>query len=272
MSGRLSRTLRRLAILAALSCAGAAQAAANPACPNGGMTIAYYEFSVAYHRGAGYDVDLVHALAQRLGCAIRDEQGYPRIRALKLLESGQADIGTSTLITPERQRLLWLLPYNRSKKLVLVNHDARADTLDALLKTPGLRWGVIRGYRHSPEEDALLSALERERKLVIASNEDDLYKMVCNGVVTAVFGHPISFDPWLQRHRAQQRVTVHDFFPDSEIISGGIALSKARFDARAAALWQEALRQMYRDGALRALMLRYLTEPSVDQVLKPPLE
>lgn len=249
-----------------------AQSAPNPACPNGPLTVAYYNFGVAYHSGKGYDPDIIHELSRRLNCPIQSEGDYPRLRVLKLLEIGQADIGTSTTVTPERQRYLWMAVYHHSKNLVLLHRGVNVSTLDALLKLPDLRWGMVRGYRHSPAEDKFLDELAQQHKIVIAANEDDLYKMVCSGVVTASFGHPISFDPWLQSHQAAQQVTVHDFFPDSEITAGSIVLSKARFSQQAATLWQDELRKMYRDGTLRAIMRRYLTEPSVDQALKLPLD
>ncbi|AUH50867.1 ABC transporter substrate-binding protein [Chromobacterium sp. ATCC 53434] len=263
--------MRWLAACALLLFLPAARAAPNP-CPVTPLVIAYYDFGVAYHQGKGYDPDIIHELARRLGCPIQSEADYPRPRVLKLLEIGQADIGASTTITPERQRYLWLLPYHHSKNMVLLHRGVQANTLQELLKLPELRWGVIRGYRHSPAEDKLLDELTQQRKIVVASNEDDLYHMVCNGVVTAVFGHPISFDPWLQSHQAGQQVTVRDFFPDSEIIAGGIALSKVRFSQESAALWNAELQRMYRDGSLRAIMRRYLGEASVEQSLKQPLD
>ncbi|NHQ83498.1 amino acid ABC transporter substrate-binding protein [Chromobacterium vaccinii] len=246
--------------------------AGNPACPQGPLAIAYYDFGVAYHQGKGYDVDLVRELARRLDCPIRAETDYPRIRALKQLELGLADIGSSTLITPERQRYLWLYPYNHSKNMVLLPRASRADSLDDLLRSPSLRWGAIRGYRHSPAQDRLLNDLAQQHKLVIAESEDDLYRMLVNGLVDVVLAHPISYDPWFRAHHAEQLVNARDFFPDGETIAGSIALSKARFTPAAAELWHQELRKMYRDGALRAILRRYLSEASVDQVLKQPLE
>ncbi|MBM2884020.1 hypothetical protein JFK97_06415 [Chromobacterium phragmitis] len=40
-----------------------AQSAPNPACPNGPLTVAYYNFGVAYHSGKGYDPDIIHELS-----------------------------------------------------------------------------------------------------------------------------------------------------------------------------------------------------------------
>ncbi|WP_083370252.1 substrate-binding periplasmic protein [Chromobacterium sphagni] len=249
-----------------------AWAAPNAACPQGPLVIAYYDFGVAYHKGKGYDPEIIHELARRLNCPIQNESDYPRPRVLKLLEIGQADIGTSTLITPERKRYLWLLTYHHSKNMVLLHRGVQASSLPELLQLPNLRWGMIRGYRHSPAQDKLLEDLVQQHKVVMAENEDDLYKMVCSGVVTAAFGHPVSYDPWLQSHQASQQVTVHDFFPDTETISGGLALSKARFSQEAAARWNDEIIRMYHDGSLRAIMRRHLSESSVEHALRLPLD
>ncbi|UTH73884.1 ABC transporter substrate-binding protein [Chromobacterium sp. IIBBL 290-4] len=251
---------------------GATLARANPACPQGPLAIAYYEFGASYHNGKGYDVDIVRELARRLNCPIQSETAYPRIRALKLLEIGQADIGTATLITEERQRYLWIYPYNHSKNLVMLRKGVNAGSLAELMQQPDLRWGMIRGYRHSPAQDKLLEDLSQQRKIVIAANEDDLYKMLCNGVITAAFGQPSSYDPWFSSHQASDQISIRDFFPEAETIAGGIAFSKKRFSQENAELWHQEILKMYRDGTLKTLMRKYLSATSVEHMLKRPLE
>ncbi|UTH73885.1 ABC transporter substrate-binding protein [Chromobacterium sp. IIBBL 290-4] len=247
---------------------GPTLAQANPACPNGPLSVAYFDYGTAYHEGKGYDVETLHELAKRLDCPIQNEAEYPRIRVLKLLEIGQADIGASTTVTPERQRYLWMLPYHYTKNLVLLRKGMKVDTLDELLKLPDLRWGVVRGYRHGPAGDRMLEELTRQNKVVTAANDDDLYKMLCSGVITAIFAIPISYDPWMSSHPGCQQIEIHDLFPDSETSPGAIVLSRQRFSPQAAALWQAELRRMFKDGAIRAIMLRYYSASAVDKMLK----
>ncbi|UTH73883.1 ABC transporter substrate-binding protein [Chromobacterium sp. IIBBL 290-4] len=250
----------------------ASSAPASPACPNGALSVAFFEFGSAYRDGQGYDVDIIRELAKRLNCPIQSETLYPRIRALRMLEIGQADIGTATLITAERQRYLWLFPYYHSKNLVLLHKSADTDSLEALLAKPDIHWGMVRGYRHSPAQDKLLETLNRAHKLIVASDEDDLYKMLSSGVVQAGFGHPISYDPWLSRHHAGEQIIARDFFPNVETVAGGIALSRKRFSQEAAELWHQEIIKMHRDGTLKTLMRKYLSAPSVEHLLKRPLE
>ncbi|WP_158253727.1 substrate-binding periplasmic protein [Chromobacterium alticapitis] len=264
----MANAFRNLAACAAALWLAAADAAPNPACPNGPVSIAYFDYGAAYHEGKGYDVETLHELVKRMGCPIQSDAEYPRIRVLKLLEIGQADLSASTTVTPERQRYLWMLPYHYTKNLVLLRPGAQAETLDDLLKIPDLRWGMVRGYRHGPAGDKMLEELARQGKVAVAANDDDLYKMVCGGVVTAVFGIPISYDPWLSAHPNCQRIVIRDMFPDSETSPGAIVLSKQRFSQQAAELWQAELRRMFRDGSIRAIMLRYYSAPAVDKLLK----
>nr|WP_176426025.1 transporter substrate-binding domain-containing protein [Chromobacterium sp. ASV5] len=247
-------------------------AAPNPACPNGPLKIGYYEFGVAYRDGKGYDVDLAHELARRLGCPIASEALFPRIRVLKLLESGGVDIGTSTIPSPERKAYAWIYPYNYSKNMVLLYSTVKARTLADLPKDPALRWGVIRGYRHSPEQDTFLARLARDNRTVVADDEDDLYRMLRSGVITAAFAHPLSYDRWMNTPAFQRHVIQLDLFPDSEAVAGGFVLSKKRFSEQSAELWHAELLKMYQDGTLRSLFRRYLSEDATRRIMQIPIQ
>ncbi|OHX10782.1 hypothetical protein BI347_19910 [Chromobacterium sphagni] len=251
--------------------AAANPAAANPACPNGPLRVGYYKIGAAYRDGKGYDVDLVHELAQRLHCQIGSEMELPRLRALKMLENGLLDVGPSTIATPERKAYAWIYPYNHTKNLVLLYHATQARTLADLRADPALRWGAIRGYRHGPAQDKLLADLAAQHKVVIAEDEDDLYKMLSSGVVTAAFAQPLSYGRWLRDPLAARQITILDLFPEADMVASGLALSKSRFSQEAAEKWHQELVKMYQDGSLYAIMQRFLNEGAAKQMMRLPI-
>ncbi|QEL55423.1 substrate-binding periplasmic protein [Chromobacterium paludis] len=250
----------------------AAHASANSACPNGPIRVGFYKFGAAYRDGKGYDVDIVRELAKRLRCPIADEVELPRIRALKMLETGQIDIGTSTLATPDRLRYAWIYPYNHTKNMVLLHASIKARTLADLQNDPALHWGKVRGYRHSPQQDQLLAQMDAQHRLSVADDEDDLYRMLDDGIITAAFAHPSSYGRWLRDPLVAKRITVLDLFPNSETLASGIALSKARFSQAAAERWHQEVLNMYKDGSLLDILRRYLSEGAARQMMQQPLD
>ena len=256
----------------ALLFAAACQAAPNPACPSGPLRVGFYKFGAAYRMGKGYDVDMVRELARRLHCPIASEAELPRLRALKMLASGQIDIGTSTLATPDRLAYAWIYSYNHTKNMVLLHPSLKGRTLPDLLRDPALRWGMVRGYRHSPQQDKFLAQLDAQRRLVVADDEDDLYRMLDDGLVTAAFALPGSYGRWLRDPQVAKRIAVLDLFPASEPIASGMALSKARFSLQAAELWHQELLKMDQDGSLLGILRRYLNDSAARQMLQLPLD
>ena len=243
----------------------------NPACPSGPLKVGFYEYGLAYHDGRGYDVDLIREIARRLHCPIASESVFPWVRTLKLLQIGEIDIATSATPTPDRLQYAWIYTYKHSKSMVLLRTEVQARTLTALPSDPKLRWGVIRGWKFSPMQDQLLAELAKRNKVVTAIDENDLYKMLTTGVITGALAHPTSYDDWLQAPSIRKQVVVLDLFPDVEATAGGVALSKKRFPESAAELWHAELKKMYRDGSLREIFRRFLSEETTDYLLRAPV-
>ncbi|KMN29734.1 hypothetical protein VI26_22455 [Chromobacterium sp. LK1] len=233
------------------------------ACPAAGLKVGYYLLGGAYEEGRGYDVDLVHELARRLGCKIVQEEAYPRIRVLKMVEHGQLNLATSTIPTADRQKYAWIYPYFYSKNMILLSHHVNPRTLDQLLIDPAVKWGVIRGYRHSPEQDAFLEQLAKRGKVVMANDERDLYAMLSQRIITAAFALPLSYDRWLNSPALSGQVEVLDLFPTSERVAGGLVLAHSDFSQQQAEQWQAQLQQMIKDGSLRKILGKYLSPDSV---------
>ncbi|KUM03201.1 ABC transporter substrate-binding protein [Chromobacterium subtsugae] len=263
---------RNICLALALLFATVCQAAPNPACPNGPLRVGFYKFGAAYRMGQGYDVDMVRELARRLHCQIASETELPRLRALKMLASGQIDIGTSTLATPDRLAYAWIYPYNHTKNMVLLHPSLKERTLPDLLNDPALRWGMVRGYRHSPEQDQFLGQLDAQRRLVVADDEDDLYRMLNDGIVTAAFALPGSYGRWLRDPLLAKRIAVLDLFPASTPIASGMALSKVRFSRQAAERWHQELLKMDQDGSLLGILRRYISDGAAKQMMQLPLD
>ncbi|AXE32882.1 ABC transporter substrate-binding protein [Chromobacterium phragmitis] len=268
----IQKMRRHIPCLLVLLFSATSGAAANTACPSGPLKVGYFKFGAAYRDGKGYDVDLVRELARRLACPIASETEMPRARALKMLEVGQIDVSASTLATPDRLKYAWIYPYNHTKNMILLSPAIQGRTLPAILGDAELRWGMVRGYHHSPDQDKMLEELNARHKVVIASDEDDLYKMLGSGVVNAAFAQPFSYGRWLRELPNAGQITVLDLYPQTDLLASGLALSKARFSREAAEKWHQELLKMHQEGRLYDIMRRFLSDNAAKQMTQAPIE
>ncbi|MDF0605009.1 transporter substrate-binding domain-containing protein [Neisseriaceae bacterium TC5R-5] len=238
-------------------------------CPAAGLKVGYFTIGAAYINGQGYDVDLVKELAKRLGCKITQEAEYPRIRILKMLEYGQLNVGTSTIPTPERLKYSWILPYMYSKNMVLLSRSVHSRSLEELVNDPAVRWGVIHGYRHGSEQDAFIEKLKQRNKVIVANNENELYNMLAQNIITGALAHPYSYERRLNTPGISGQIEILDLFPPSDKITGGFVLAHSDFSEKQAVLWQAEIQRMNKDGGMHRILRRYLSENSTRQMMQP---
>ncbi|MBN3006522.1 transporter substrate-binding domain-containing protein [Chromobacterium alkanivorans] len=250
-------------------CAAAAHAAsAPPACPAEGLKVGYYPTATAYENGKGYDVDLVHELARRLGCKIREEREYPRLRVLLLVQHGKLNLATSTIPLQKRLRYAWVLPYTRDRNMTLLSPAVQGKTPEQWLNDPKLKWGAVIGYRNSPLQDYFLQQMAKRDKLICAANEEDLLDMLRSGSISAAFSQPQVYDHWVSgQPRARLQVKVMDPFGDSSL-ENGLVLSHRGFSEPQMRLWRAELEKMRADGSLQRILRKYLSEDSVRGMLE----
>ncbi|WP_374424363.1 substrate-binding periplasmic protein [Chromobacterium sp.] len=260
--------IKRLSALLCLHAATAMAGAAAPACPAEGLKVGYYPTATAYEGGKGYDVDLVHELARRLDCKIREEREYPRLRVLLLVQHGKLNLATSTIPLHKRLRYAWVLPYTRDRNMTLLNPAVQSKTPEQWLNDPKLKWGAVIGYRNSPLQDHFLQQMAKRDKLICAANEEDLLAMLRSGSITAAFSQPQVYDHWLNgQPRARLKVKVMDPFRDSSL-ENGLVLSHRGFTERQMRVWRDELAKMREDGSLHRILRKYLSEDSVRGMLE----
>ncbi|MDC8772264.1 substrate-binding periplasmic protein [Roseateles albus] len=147
------------------------------AAPCGPYSLAFYEHGVLYYREAqgdyaGIDLDVVNELAKRSGCVFNTVL-ESRVRIWDQLAKNNLDLSVSGIPSPEREQFAEFMLYMQSHNFALIRRE-----LASALSTP----------------EAFLA---------------DAKRMV---VVVKSFKHGAAFDAWLDKMRAQQRVTeVPDF-------------------------------------------------------------
>ncbi len=254
----LSRCAAALVMLLPL----AAQAA--PHCRPAPIRLDYLELgwfyaSTASPKGKGIDYDLVQELARRSGCAFNARLRV-RAQTWNRLKDGQVDMTVNGIRSDVRAELAWFLPYVRVYHEVLLGKGAPATirSLADFEAAPGLKFGVVRGYRHNPFYDALLAKWRAAGRVLEYSDEAALIVAVRHGEVAAMLSYPATYQYYLSAGQVRRELRVASWNPAFDYVTLNLVISKNMMGQQEAEQWHELLRTMRQDGTLLRIFQRYL--------------
>jgi polar amino acid transport system substrate-binding protein len=276
------QAVRRLSALACLGLAWCWPQAvqATMVCPSRPIEVALYEFGAIYsladgrkdpRSGKGLDLDLILEMERRSGCRF-DVQAMTRKRIWTELEAGRLDLATSAIHTPEREQLYWYVDYlNLQHKVWMLRSKAVTSGAESVLPADRatLRWGAVRGYRHSPELDAQLDQARAGARLVEAVDDVQLLNLLVTGQVDVIIGHAMVVRPYLLAHPRQPDVVSLDWPGGSATVAVGLVFAKRSFDEAAMQGWRQLMREFRRDGTLMRLVRNYVPEDEARATLMP---
>jgi polar amino acid transport system substrate-binding protein len=261
------------------ACGGAFAKGPSPApCPDRPLTVAFYEFGALFTSnstdhtgglfGSGIDVDFVRELQRRSGCRFEGVT-MTRARIWSELEAGRLDMTTSGIATPEREKLYAFAPYILLKHHVwmLKDHAPVLGGLAEFMATPGLRWGAVRSYKHTPTYDTALEQARSQGRLVEATDDGALLRLLAEGTVDAVIGHSVVMRRYAADHPRKPQLVALDWAPQQSVVSEGMVLSRARFTEAELAYWRNLVRELVRDGSLARIVRRHVSEDEVAELV-----
>lgn len=252
----------------ALLLADAAQGA--PECPPRPIRLAFYEYGMYYNQGSGVDQDVVEELKRRSGCTF-DIRVLPRIRIWIDLESGEVDMATSAVETPERARIFWFMHYMQAKQYALVSkrQTAGVDSMEAFIATPGLRLAMGRGFKHSAYYDAALERLAAQGRIEVVTSADQMYEMLKNERVAGIIAGAMVFRLKLRELQMEDQVRVADWNPSEPPIFAGLVMPRRNFSEAQAKEWARLIDEMRRDGTMERLIGKYLSrQETLDSLIR----
>ncbi|WP_374569499.1 substrate-binding periplasmic protein [Ideonella sp.] len=255
----------------------AASTSAAP-CPDHPISVGFYEFGALYASastdntgglfGTGIDVDLVREMQRRSGCRF-EGLTMTRARIWSELEAGRLDMTTSGIATPEREKLYAFAPYVLLKHYVwmLKTHAPVRGGLAEFAATPSLRWGAVRGYKHTPAYDAVLEQARTQGRLVEATDDGALLRLLAEGTVDAVIGHSVVMRRYAADHPRKPQLVALDWAPQNSVVPEGMVLSRARFSEAELAYWRNQVREIVRDGTMARIAKRHVAEDEVPELV-----
>ena len=219
----------------------------------------YFYFTNEANQVQGIDKDLVDELAKRSGCKF-DIQVMVRARIWADLASGEVDMSTSGIQTPERDRFAWFAHYLRMKNYTLVRRNASHQTNHArdFLAQPNLIFGTVRAYKHGDAQERWLHQLRQAGRVQESADSDSIFKKIKEKRVDAMFAQAPVYRKKILELGLQNEVVIQDWAPQDSGVQHGLILAKSRFSEKQAQQWRNLIDSMRNDGSLKRIFERYL--------------
>jgi polar amino acid transport system substrate-binding protein len=225
------------------------------------IRVAFFEFGVLYRSSTnnGIDPNLLDEIHKRTGCEF-ERVVLPRNRIWAELENGSLDLATGAIPTPERKAYGFLLPYLKTRNLVLIRKSLASQVLTVGdLERSSLRVGVIRGFRHEAIYDEIISRLTQIDRVVKAADVPECLRLFDKGVVDVIFSQPIVFRQYLSRDYLASNVTFRDWAPKEDISIGALILSRKSFTSEQARKWDALIVKLQKDGTLLKIFETFMS-------------
>ncbi|BBB68868.1 hypothetical protein UNDYM_4615 [Undibacterium sp. YM2] len=253
-------------------CLGVACAA--PKCPSETIKVDLLELGIFFKSergiaaGNGIDRDLVDELSKRSGCKF-EAKVQARARTWVELKAGRKDMTMAALSSPEREEYLWSFPYVRMHHIVLLGPatPSSINTLEEFQGASTLKFGVIRGFRHSAFYDPLIAAWTQADRVKVYVDEAHLINALIQGEIAAATSYPGVFQFYIDTKTAPTTVRVLDWDKDNLQAIGNISFSKARFSQAEAQEWGLLIKAMQHDGTLLKIYRKYVGPAEAQNML-----
>ncbi|HEX5683535.1 MAG TPA: transporter substrate-binding domain-containing protein [Ideonella sp.] len=234
----------------------AARAADKPDCERP-FSLALHEHGLLYsaQTGEGIDKDIADELIRRSGCKVAVTV-MPRARIWQLIESGALDFSLSGISNEARERFAAFGWYFSNKYYLLVRKDAGVQRLADFERQAGLRLGVIRSFRYSPNANKLVDALDAGHRVSYSTSLDPLYQILLGNQVQAMIIEPFDY-PAIESGPVREQTTIMEF--DDPSVPHGLIMSKKALSGAQQQAWRALIDGMRADGTVLRIFEKYFT-------------
>jgi polar amino acid transport system substrate-binding protein len=234
----------------------AARAADKPDCERP-FSLALHEHGLLYsaQTGEGIDKDIADELIRRSGCKVAVTV-MPRARIWQLIESGALDFSLSGISNEARERFAAFGWYFSNKYYLLVRKDAGVQRLADFERHAGLKLGVIRSFRYSPNANKLVDALDVEHRVSYSTSLDPLYQILLGNQVQAMIIEPFDY-PAIESGPVRDQTTIMEF--DDPSVPHGLIMSRKALSGAQQQAWRALIDAMRADGTVQRIFEKYFT-------------
>jgi polar amino acid transport system substrate-binding protein len=227
----------------------------NPDCTRP-LSLGLNEHGLLYstRTGEGIDKDIAEEMIRRSGCRIQLTV-LSRARIWQLLESGTLDFSLSAVADDSRDRFAAFAWYEANKYYLLVRRDAHVQTVEDFGRHDGLKLGVIRSIRYSPQANQFVDRLDTAHRVTYATGFEPLFQILFENQIQAMLVEPVDY-PAIEALRLRDATTILEF--DDAPVPHGLVMSKRSLAPEQQQAWRELILAMRADGTMRRIFEKYL--------------
>jgi ABC-type amino acid transport substrate-binding protein len=217
----------------------------------------------------GPSVDLMRELARRANFKLTFTPRTSLARCFRLLADGQADLMSNLRFSPERDSIMFMLPYNKTvpESLFLRYDDQRL--IESASQLRHLTIARIRGYLYSPAAFAYLQ--QYPRQIVNVDSIEAALEMVLRGRVDGVMAPTVSTTDAINstagyRHRFRKATLDFD---DNNRSFIHVGLSRTSPHKALEPELRKHLNEMIKDGTVARLYDDVIRQPLLTPMATP---
>ena len=233
------------------------------------IKLALYEYGVLYmqSRNDGVDARVADLLAARTGCTI-ERVVMPRARIWNEMRAGRVDIATGVLATAERRALAYMLPYLRSRNLVLVRKDGGVVPQSmAEFEAGQQRLGALRGGASDGAYADWIQRLRKQGRVVEGADAEEIMRMLEKGVVGATVTQIAVYQRYFVPSWLEREIAVMDWAPKAEAVIPMLAFARTSFTPEQARRWDQLLDTLSHDGSLLKILRDFVSADEARSML-----
>jgi polar amino acid transport system substrate-binding protein len=218
-----------------------------------------YQFRDAEGEVAGFDIELMRAVLERMGCGLELRE-IPWSRHLRELERGTVDLAAGVTRTDEREEFAYFSAPYREDTIALWIRAADAGSFHftdlADLAGSAFRLGITRDYNYGGAYAGLLADPEFDPgQLQEVNTEEQNYDKLLKGRIDGFLADPANVRVYLRDHGLEGKIVPH---PVPVFASWSFVMfSKKTVTPELVDAFDRALAVVRRDGAYDQIRAKY---------------
>lgn len=238
----------------------------------GELRVGFVEFGALFFldaRGhfAGIDKDFFDELGKRSKCRFQ-MRIESHVRLWSQLADGNLDISTSNIITTERKKLAFAIPYFTTRNYVVLDTSLGNDAqqLDSFLANKKWILGTVKGFQHGTRYNELILKLKEQNRIIEVADFPTLIQIFnvkrIHGFLMSPAGDRLTSD----KSKLNIKFIMKDWFPQDTFIAG-LFLSKRSVKPEIVQLLTQTVREMQRDGSLEKIFARHVGDKLAKEMM-----
>ncbi len=217
-----------------------------------------YQFLGLDNQAGGLDIELMQAVAKKMGCALKPQQGT-WLELMNSLKAGDVDMLLGASITPAREQFAYFSKAYRKEQFVLYVRAADLATLNQpslnVFLTEGKKLGIVSEYHYGGEFSDLISQEQFKPQFIEASLSELNLARLLDEDIDGFIEDSFVARSMLRRKGLDTQISRHPIELSSADVF--VMFSKKTITETQVAAFNQALTDIVVDGSYQQILDKY---------------